>query len=145
MNILNLIKKYATSAFSGYTSIILAAFSGILITYITTLNLNISNQKTEIEELNKKIGSFSEKLINEKETVNNKIISEVLEKNNNILKKENESLKKQNEQLKELNKQKELSKEEINNELSKLKNKKCLNSVIDEEVAASLIKIFNGE
>jgi hypothetical protein len=44
-----------------------------------------------------------------------------------------------------LNIDKEKDNKKVNNELNKLKTKKCLNTVIDESTKESLNKIFNGE
>lgn len=143
--LVKLIKKYASSAFSGYTSIILAVLVSALLTYLTTLNISINNQKQTITDLSNKNGALEEKIINQAESNNEKIEKEVILKNISILEEENKRLIKQNEQLKNLTEEKEKDMQEINNELNKIKNKECLNSVVDSETVKSLNKIFNGE
>ena len=143
--IANLGKSYLTSAFSGYTSIILAAGVGILFTYLVTLNTTISSQKKQIKELSSSLGSCSQKIVNERNRANNNVNTEILESNNKTLTEENKRLLNSNKKLSELNKDKENDNKKVSEELSKLRNKKCLQNVIDDETVDSLNKIFNGE
>lgn len=143
--IANLGKSYLTSAFSGYTSIILAAGVGILFTYLVTLNTTISGQKKQIKELSSSLGSCSQKVVNERDRANNNVNTEILESNNKTLTEENKRLLNSNKKLSELNKSKEKDNEKVSNELSKLKNKKCLHVVVDDETVDSLNKIFNSK
>jgi exonuclease VII large subunit len=143
--IANLGKSYLTSAFSGYTSIMLAAAGGILVTYLFTLNSTISNQKEQIQELSSSLGSCSQKVVNERERANNSVNTDILKKNNETLQEENKRLSDNNRKLSDLNIDKENDNKKVNNELNKLKTKKCLNTVIDNDTKESLNRIFNGE
>jgi ABC-type transporter lipoprotein component MlaA len=112
--VIDLIKKYASSAFSGYTSIILAVLVSALLTYLTTLNITINSQKETITELSTDIGSLKEKLISQAASNNYETEREIIIKNNLILKEENERLIEQNKELKQLTKEKEKDMEQIN-------------------------------
>ena len=141
--IANLVKNYITSAFSGYTSIILAAGCGILFTYLVTLNTTISSQKKQIKEITDSLGNCSQKIVNERDRANNQVNTEILESNNKTLTEENRRLLESNKKLSELNKSKEKDNEKVSNELSKLKNKECLQVIVDDETVDSLNEIFN--
>jgi vacuolar-type H+-ATPase subunit I/STV1 len=143
--IANLGKSYLTSAFSGYMSIIIAAGCGILLTYLVTLNTTISSQKKQIKELSGSLGSCNQKVINERERANNQVDTDILIKNNETLTEENKRLLDSNKKLSELNKDKENDNKKVSEELNKLRNKKCLNTVVDQDTVDSLNKIFNGE
>lgn len=143
--IANLGKSYLTSAFSGYMSIIIAAGCGILLTYLVTLNTTISSQKKQIKELSGSLGSCDQKVVNERDRSNNQVNTEILEKNNKTLTEENKRLLESNKKLSELNKDKENDNKKVSEELNKLRNKKCLQNIIDDDTVKSLDKIFNGE
>lgn len=133
-----------SSFLSSKTSTIIFAFLfGIASYFYINTKITISNQKEEIAELNRLLGDSQQQVLTERKRCNNQVEVDILKKNNDILKKENEILKQSQKELENLKEEKEKDLKNINIELDKLKNKECLNKIVDEETVESLKRIFN--
>lgn len=134
------------SFLSSKTSTIVFAFLfGIASYFYINTKITISNQKEEIAELNRLLGDSQQQVLTERKRCNNQVEVDILKKNNDILKKENEILKQSQKELENLKEEKEKDLKNINIELDKIKNKECLNKIVDDETVESLKRIFNGE
>lgn len=135
-----------SSFLSSKTSTIVFAFLfGIASYFYINTKITINNQKEQIAELNSLLGESKQQVLIERQRCNNQTEIDILKKNNDVLKKENETLKQSKEELENLKEKKEQDLKNINNEINKLKNKECLNKIVDDETVESLKKIFNGE
>ncbi len=130
---------------SKYSTLLFAFLFGIATYFYINTKITISNQEEEIKELTSSLGSCSEKIKSERTRSNEALIKDALLKNLKIERELNKRLQKANDKLSEKNKITVEDNLKINSEINKLKNKKCLNNVIDEEMKDSLNKIFNGE
>jgi flagellar motility protein MotE (MotC chaperone) len=136
--------------FSGFLSsktstIVFAFLFGIASYFYINTKITISNQKEEIAELNRLLGDSQQQVLTERKRCNNQVEVDILKKNNDVLKKENESLKQSQKELENLKEKKEEDLKNINNEINKLKNKECLNKIVDDETVESLKRIFNND
>ncbi len=130
---------------SKYSTLLFAFLFGIASYFYINTKMTISNQAEQIQELNSSLGVCSEKIKSERTRSNEALIKDALLKNLKIERERNERLQKANSKLSEKNKITTEDNLKINSEINKLKNKKCLNNVIDEKTKESLNKIFNGE
>lgn len=130
---------------SKYSTLLFAFLFGIASYFYINTKITISNQEEEIKELTSSLGTCSEKIKSERTRSNEALIKETLIKNLEIARERNDRLQKANDELTKKNKITEEDNLKINSEINKLKNKKCLNNVIDDETKESLNKIFNGE
>ena len=101
----------------------------------------------DLKEENKALIANNEaskmKVIEERNRCNNNKEIEILNNNNETLKQENERLTNVNNLLKENQEIKDEDNKKINAELNKIKNKKCLQTIVDDATVESLNKIFN--
>jgi cell division protein FtsB len=135
---------FFTSFLSSKSSTIVFAFLfGIASYFYINTKITISNQTEEIAKLNKLLGNSQQEVLIERKRCNNQVEVDILNKNNETLKKENESLKQSQNQLDNLNKKKEKDVDNLNKEINKIKNKVCLNEVLEDDTVESLNKIFN--
>jgi len=138
-----LIKTGTTILQSKAITIVLSVVLTIAIYFYIDSKTTISN----LEEENKILISSNEankiKVIEERNRCNNNKEIEILNNNNETLKEENEQLKIINILLKDNQTIKEEDNKKINAELNKIKNKKCLQTIVDDEMVESLNKIFN--
>ncbi len=142
--------KKITELFTGFLSsktstIVFAFLFGIASYFYYNTQSTIKSQKEQIAQLNLDLGESKSKVESERQRCNNQTEIDILKKNNNVLKKENETLKQSKQELENLKEKKEQDLKNINNELDKIKNKECLNKIVDDETVESLKKIFNGD
>ena len=140
------IKEVGGNFLASKGSTVFFAFAaGILFYFYYNTQSIIEEQKQEISNLNTLLGQTKSKVESERLRCNNEIDLEVLRKNNSILKQEKEQLENAKNNLLKYSQQKEEEVNNINKELNNIKNKECLNKIVDDETVESLNKIFNGD
>lgn len=140
------IKEVGGNFLASKGSTVFFAFAaGILFYFYYNTQSIIEEQKQEISNLNTLLGQTKSKVESERLRCNNEIDLEVLRKNNSILKQEKEQLENAKNNLLKYSQQKEEEVNNINKELNNIKNKECLNKIVDNETVESLNKIFNGD